>query len=224
MVKKLRLVLRIPRLRLALKALLLAAAAQFLPAWIFVALAGLVYFTDAGLPLLSSYLLLSLSGLILTGHIPALLFLILFSAAFLLLLGVKEMVFIKRERAHFIFLVLGLVFYFWGFLSGLVGLWLVAVVAFFFLKDFLADLALRLPEKESIIALIFALVIAELAWLHLWLPLPAIASTINLAAISAAFAYLAERNLSGELSTRPTLLAITFCSAVLLLTPLFVFI
>jgi hypothetical protein len=221
--KKLRSVLRIPRLRLALKAVLLALAAQFLPAWIFVLLAVLAYFSDAGIHFFFSYLFLIIAGLFAVSHLSSFVFVPFFALAAAAFFGVKEMIFVSRGRIHFVFLILCLSFYFYGALSGLIGLFPLAVAVFFVFRDFMAGLSGSRPSTLNLFALAAALILAELSWLHLWLPLPIFSGVLNLVALSAGLAFLFDRYLSDQLSNRIVLFVITACAAVLLLTPLFVF-
>ncbi len=238
MVQKLRLLLKIPKLRLAGKSAVALLISIFLPLWLGLPVFLLFYYYPffSGFSLFfSSVFVFFLSRFFLTGvflpdsffeQIPFLRYLLFFAffAVFFLILGLKNYLFIDRKKSYLIFLALVLFFFFYGIFAGKIGFWLAPFLLFLIMRDFVFFLYGDLSSKRLIfISAFLALIFFEGLWAALWLNLPVLLSTLNVLVFCLCVLFVMDAYFKGTLSARFAILAFSGLVFFYLLNPVFIY-
>lgn len=177
MAGKLKSVLRIPKLRLAAKAVVMALGLYFLPVWAAGILAALLYLvpTAFSFSFIGTFVSLAvLMGSLFSVH-PAVFAAVLSGILFFLLLGVKNVVFLHRSPVFFFLCGALTLFGLWEFFSGIVSLPILAMIVFIICRDAFNQFA---PSpaggsgRTSLLAAVVALLVAELSWGVFYLNIP----------------------------------------------------
>jgi hypothetical protein len=228
MAEKLRSVLKIPKLRLGAKAVALALCLYFLPIWAAGILAAAFYFLPTAfsfsfLGTFVSFSVIAGSLYSVSQSIPAAL---AAGAMFFLLLGVKNVLFVRRPPVFF-FLISALIFLaLWEFFAGIVSLPILALVVFLFCRDAFSSFTPP-PEggsgRTSLLAAVSALLVSELSWAVFYLNIPVWWATIAVFLVFSGVLYVVVKYLRGSLfrSNAPfiaTALAIASVSLLILVS------
>ncbi len=173
MVEKLKLVLKIPKLRLGIKAVIFALALYLLPLWAALPVALALYLRPAAFYLnflgtFTSFLFIVFvfsRSLLLNGELVYITALIVFFAALLFyaILGVKNMLFVHRSYVLFSSYLFLATLSVWGFFSGVIPLIALIPVIFLISKDALASIA-SAHNRSTFFSAILSLVVATLSW------------------------------------------------------------
>jgi len=207
MVEKLKSVLKIPKLRSGVKAIVLALALTFLPLWVAGIFAVFFYLFPSAFSMsfLGSFLSLALmvgsflaSGLILPAWLSAVLAAILFYV----LLGIKNILFIHRSSAFFAIFPTIVFCSLLGFFEGVVSLPVLALIVFFLSKDAFSVFTPATPPsggRGSLLSAVLALLVAELSWSVFYLDIPVAWATFAVFMGFAGALYAVIKYLKGEL-------------------------
>ncbi|MFA5052836.1 MAG: hypothetical protein WC565_02160 [Parcubacteria group bacterium] len=210
--------MKTPKLRLGVKAVALALALYFLPVWAAGILAAFLYFWP--LTFSFSFVLSFIAFLLSAGSFfianfspfsgwPGVIASVIVAALFVLLLGVKNVIFIRRAPFFFVFLGVIIFASLYGFFAGIIHLPILALVVFFFCRDALASFTPASEPTEwrngwqtgrtGLLAVVSSLLVTELAWAVFYLNLSVIWATVSVfISFSGAF-YMIVEYLRGKL-------------------------
>ncbi len=209
MAEKLKLVLKTPKLRLGIKAVIFALSLYLLPLWAALPIALVLYLRPTAFYLnflgtFASFLFIVFvfsRSLLLNGELVYITALTVFFAALLFyaILGVKNMIFIHRYFvliATFITLISLTV---WGFFSGLIPLIALILITLFVSKDALSSFTPAPPRRATFFAAICALSVATLSWAIFYLNISQWWATIIVLLPFIGVLYLSIKYFQGEL-------------------------
>ncbi|MCL4406294.1 MAG: hypothetical protein M1586_00040 [Patescibacteria group bacterium] len=174
MEEKLKSVWKTPKLKLGVKALILAASFFYLPFW-FAALVACVFYFFPALnteKLITSFLISLFLGFVFSGIVPAADFWLIAGVIFYLLLGVKDMVFINRKFVYGLLFASVMIAAFLGVLAGAVSPWLLALLLLLLFREFFSVMLPDYPKRARLFAGAFTLIGFEIFSTCSWLDLP----------------------------------------------------
>ncbi|MFA4999331.1 MAG: hypothetical protein WC519_01215 [Parcubacteria group bacterium] len=196
--------MKIPKLRLGVKAAVLIPVLYFLPLWA----AGIVTLVFYFWPIAFSVSFLgtfisfaTVVGLFFSAY-PSFFAAFAIAAAFYLLLGVKTVAFIHRSVIFFFLLAAIVFFSLLGFFTGIIPLLLLAFVVFLICRDALVSFTPAISPtggRSSLLAAVSALLVAELAWAVLYLNIPVWWATIAISLVFGGAFYMIIEYLRGKL-------------------------
>jgi len=201
-VEKLKSVLKTPKLRLGVKALILALALYVLPVWVAVFIAFIIYIRPSIFSL--SFLGSFISLFIVFNSFQAInvfslsLMSVFVTALFYLLLGVKNMTIFHRLPAFFALLAVIIFASLWGFFAGALSFILLAFIIFLTCRDALYSFTPS-PNRSVLLALISAFIVAQLSWVIFYLNIPVFWSATAVFLIFAGIFHLIIQHLRGTL-------------------------
>jgi hypothetical protein len=207
MVEKLKSVLKIPKLRLGAKAVALALSLYFLPVWTSLVLSSLFYF----LPVAFSFSFLGtfISFLVIVGSffsalptLPIVVSVFLAATLFYFLLGIKNVLFLRRSLIFFALFMEMVFFSFWEFFAGIISLPVLALVIFLLSRDALASFTPSVPPAGGRIALLSAvlsLLAIQISWAVFYLSISSVWATIAVFMGFSGALYAIIKYLRGEL-------------------------
>ncbi len=202
MVEKLKSVLKTPKLRLGVKALILALALYMLPVWMAVFIAFILYMRHPAFSLNFLGSLISLfivfNALTIAGALSPIFISVFIAVLFYILLGVKNITFRHRLQAFFALLAVIIFTSLWGFFAGALSLLFVSTVVFLVCRDALYSF-MPLPNRSFLLALVSAFVVTQLSWAIFYLNIPVFWSVIVVFLIFASVLHLIIQHLRGAL-------------------------
>jgi len=205
MVEKLKLVLKTPKLRLGVKAIILALSLSFLPLWASVVVAIVLYFQPMAfsfsfLGTLISFLIIVITISPLVGEIAYVIALsaLSLSALFYLILGVKNKIFLNRSLALFTLLAVLISSAIWGFFSGNLSLPVLILLTFLVSRDALVSFA-PTSGRATLFAGICSLVVVSISWSVWYLNIPVWLATITVFLPFIGVLYMIVKYFQGEL-------------------------
>ena len=202
MAEKLKSALKTPKLRLGVKALILAVAIYVLPVWAVVFIAFVLYTRPAvfSLNFLGSFISLFIvfNALNAIGVLSPILISILVAVLFYILLGVKNMALLHRLPAFFALLAIIVFASLWGFFAGAISLLSVFFIVFLICRDALYAFTPS-PNRSVLLALVSAFIVAQLAWAIFYLNIPVFWSAMAVFLIFAGIFHLIIQHLRGKL-------------------------
>lgn len=181
-----------PKLRSGAKAVALALSLVFLPIWAGAIFGFIIYFFPIAFSFefLGSFAAFMILAFLLKASSSAVLFAVLSTILFFLLLGIKNVLFLRRKEAFIIFLSLIGILSIYGFFAGFIPLPVVGLLILLSFKDLLRSFT-GFPGRHVFLSAVLGLSSIEVLYavssLNLSLSASVISSTLILFPLSSAF-------------------------------------
>lgn len=187
-----------PKSKSLFKTLFLISSFYFLPIWVIYFLAIVFYFSPFALSfsVISSLFALLFISYLFLGTIPSIIPFI-FGAFFFALLGIKNVFFVHRLIVLYAFSGLLTFFAIYGFLLGVIPLFILPIIIFLLCRDIFAYSPL--PSRSNFLSAVLAFIVLQTSWVISYFMISAFFGALAIFILFAGIFYALMTNLYGAL-------------------------